>query len=85
MLSMVINEKLVDKKLIKILEAELCRQITSSDLTTSWEDLSIDSLGVIQLIREIEDEFILEIDINLFIKNIRNINQLIQYIEEQKQ
>ena len=68
------------KKIIENLE---CRALDDSDLLKTWEDLNIDSLGQVQLLRDVEDTFDLELDNNL-LDDIRSIDKLAEYLDFKK-
>jgi acyl carrier protein len=68
------------KKIIENLE---CRSLDDSDLSKTWDDLNIDSLSQVQLLREVEDTFSLELDINL-LDRVRSIDKLAEYLDFKK-
>jgi acyl carrier protein len=68
------------KKIIENLE---CRALDDSDLSKTWEDLNIDSLGQVQLLRDVEDTFSLELD-NDLLDNVNSINKLAEYLDFKK-
>jgi acyl carrier protein len=66
----------------KIVEDTLCQPINESDLTKSWADLDVDSLGLVQLIRDVEDEFKTELEYDVFTnKKVTSPADLISYLD----
>ena len=65
----------------QIVENIACRKLTDKDLDSSWIDLSLDSLSLVELLRDVEDEFKLELDYDIFTKeNVTTINSLSAYL-----
>jgi acyl carrier protein len=68
-------------KLKKIVESVVCREITDQELTASWAELDLDSLSLIELLNEVEDEFNLKLDYNIFSEyNVTDINSMAKYL-----
>lgn len=65
----------------QIVENVACRKLTDQDLDAVWSDLELDSLSLVELLRDIEDEFDLELDYEIFTKeNVTTVNSLSEYL-----
>jgi acyl carrier protein len=69
--------------LTKIIEHLECRSLVESDLSKKWEDLDLDSLSQVQLLRDVEDEFGIELENNL-LDSVHTINELAEYLDFKK-
>lgn len=50
---------------------------------TTWEEINADSLDLVEIVMSIEDEFQIEIDDDA-VSSMRNMGDLVAYIEEEK-
>ena len=71
------------KKIKAIVEETAYQKISDTDLTKSWKDLDIDSLGLVQLMRDVEDEFSIELDYDIF-KKVNSPSDLVVYLEQRQ-
>jgi acyl carrier protein len=68
-------------KLKPIVENIACRKLSEQDLDAPWEALELDSLSLVELLRDIEDDFNLELDYDIFSKNkITSVNSMANYL-----
>ena len=65
----------------KAIKKELGRDLGDISLTTTFEDMALDSLDVVQMIMAIEEAFDIEIDDD-DVDGLKTIGELVEYIEE---
>lgn len=70
-------------RLKTIVENELVRKLNDDETSSTWEELDLDSLSMVSILRDIEDDFAIEIEYSVF-KNhkINCINDFVAYIEK---
>jgi len=75
----------VKLELKSILEEILVKPITDAELDLSWDELDLDSLGIIELVMSVEDRFNTKIEYQVLSKNnIKTANQLADYLLSQQ-
>ena len=62
---------------------ELGRDLGTLTKDTSFEELALDSLDVVQMVMAIEEAFDIEIDDD-DVENLKTVGQLLDYIEARK-
>ena len=66
-----------------IVEKELVRNLENHEIESSWEELDLDSLSMISLLRDVEDEFNLNLEYNAFRDNkINCIRDFAEYVDK---
>ena len=65
------------------IKKELGRDLGTLTKDTSFEELALDSLDVVQMVMAIEEAFDIEIDDD-DVENLKTVGQLLDYIEERK-
>lgn len=65
------------------IKKELGRDLGTLTKDTSFEELALDSLDVVQMVMAIEEAFDIEIDDD-DVENLKTIGQLLDYIEARK-
>jgi acyl carrier protein len=69
------------QKLKIIFEKELVRTLEDQELNNTWEELDLDSLSMISVLRDVEDEFKIVLEYNIFKdQKINCINDLDKYL-----
>ena len=70
-------------RLKTIVENELVRKLNDNETSSTWEELDLDSLSMVSILRDIEDDFAIEIEYSVF-KNhkINSIDDFVAYIEK---
>jgi acyl carrier protein len=69
------------QKLKIIFEKELVRTLEDQELNNTWEELDLDSLSMISVLRDVEDEFKIVLEYNIFKDHkINCINDLDKYL-----
>lgn len=77
---------MIKKQVFECLEKVLNKPCLNVDITTSLEQLEIDSIAFIQFIVELEDIFNIEFDDEMLTKNaLGNLGDIISYIEKRKE
>lgn len=64
------------------IKKELGRDLGTLTKDTSFEELALDSLDVVQMVMAIEEAFDIEIDDD--VENLKTVGQLLDYIEARK-
>lgn len=73
-------------KLKTIVEKELVRSLENHEIESTWEELDLDSLSMVSLLRDIEDEFSLSLEYNIFKENkINCIREFADHIDKKIQ
>lgn len=67
----------------KAIKKELGRDFEDITPSTTFEDMALDSLDVVQMIMAIEEAFDVEIA-DEEVDNIKTVGQLLEYIEEKR-
>jgi acyl carrier protein len=71
------------QKLKIIFEKELVRTLEDQELNNTWEELDLDSLSMISVLRDVEDEFKIVLEYNIFKDHkINCINNLDAYLNK---
>jgi acyl carrier protein len=71
------------QKLKIIFEKELVRTLEEQELNNTWEELDLDSLSMISVLRDVEDEFKIVLEYNIFKDHkINCINNLNEYLNK---
>jgi acyl carrier protein len=71
------------QKLKIIFEKELVRTLEDHELNNTWEELDLDSLSMISVLRDVEDEFKIVLEYNIFKDHkINCINNLDAYLNK---
>jgi len=71
------------QKLKIIFENELGRTLEDQELNNTWEELDLDSLSMISVLRDVEDEFKIVLEYNIFKDHkINCINNLDAYLNK---
>ena len=71
------------QKLKIIFEKELVRTLEDQELNNTWEELDLDSLSMISVLRDVEDEFKIVLEYNIFKDHkINCINDLDAYLNK---
>ena len=65
------------------IKKELGRDLGTLTKDTSFEELALDSLDVVQMVMAIEEAFDIEIDDD-DVENLKTLGQLLDYIEARK-
>ncbi|MBQ3199965.1 MAG: acyl carrier protein [Firmicutes bacterium] len=65
----------------KAIKKELGRDFGDISLNTTFEDMALDSLDVVQMVMAIEEAFDIEIDDD-DVDGLKTIGDLVEYIEE---
>ena len=65
------------------IKKELGRDLGTLTKDTSFEELALDSLDVVQMVMAIEEAFDIEID-DADVENLKTVGQLLDYIEARK-
>ena len=65
------------------IKKELGRDLGTLTKDTSFEELALDSLDVVQIVMDIEEAFDIEIDDD-DVENLKTVGQLLDYIEARK-
>ncbi|MCI9044593.1 MAG: acyl carrier protein [Peptococcaceae bacterium] len=65
------------------IKKELGRDLGTLTKDTSFEELALDSLDVVQMVMAIEEAFDIEIDDD-DVENLKTVGQLLDYIEARK-
>ena len=65
------------------IKKELGRDLGTLTKDTSFEELALDSLDVVQMVMAIEEAFDIEIDDD-DVENLKTVGQLLAYIEARK-
>ena len=65
------------------IKKELDRDLGTLTKDTSFEELALDSLDVVQMVMAIEEAFDIEIDDD-DVENLKTVGQLLDYIEARK-
>ncbi len=65
------------------IKKELGRDLGTLTKDTSFEELALDSLDVVQMVMAIEEAFDIEIDDDN-VENLKTVGQLLDYIEARK-
>jgi len=71
---------MVFEKVKKIVVDQVGVEESEVTLTSTFEDLGVDSLGIFELIMALEEEFEIEIP-NEDAENIKNIGDAVKYIQ----
>lgn len=67
----------------RIIDNIILRKSTIEDLNKTWEDLEIDSLDLVEVLRDVEDEFVITLEYNIFKDNkILTANDLVNYLDK---
>jgi acyl carrier protein len=53
-------------RLKKLVENEIVRILEDHEIDSTWEQLDLDSLSMVSLLRDVEDEFSLNLEYNIF-------------------
>lgn len=72
---------MVFEKVKKIVVDQVGVEESEVTLTSTFDDLGVDSLGIFELIMALEEEFEIEIP-NEDAENIKNIGDAVKYIEK---
>lgn len=65
-----------------IVENEMARKLANNEIYSTWEELDLDSLSMLSILRDVEDEFTITVDYNIFKQHkISCINDFAEYIE----
>jgi acyl carrier protein len=68
-------------KLKSIVENIACKTLTEQELDAPWADLGLDSLSLVELLQNVEDEFNLTLDYNIFSQHkIATVNAMAKYL-----
>jgi acyl carrier protein len=68
-------------KLKPIVENVACKKLSDQDLDASWEELDLDSLSLVELLQDVEDEFNLRLDYNIFSQHkITTVRTMAKYL-----
>lgn len=70
---------MVFEKIKKVIVDQLGVEESEVELTTSFEDLGVDSLDLFQIIIELEEEFSIQIE---DAESIKTVEAAVKYIEE---
>ena len=71
------------QKLKIIFENEIGRKLEDQELNNTWEELDLDSLSMISVLRDVEDEFKIVLEYNIFKDHkINCINNLDAYLNK---
>ena len=71
------------QKLKIIFENEIGRKLEDQELNNTWEELDLDSLSMISVLRDVEDEFKIVLEYNIFKDHkITCINDFSEYIDK---
>jgi acyl carrier protein len=71
------------QKLKIIFENEVGRKLEDQELNNTWEELDLDSLSMISVLRDVEDEFKIVLEYNIFKDHkINCINNLDAYLNK---
>ncbi len=74
------GNKMTFEKVVKILvEAKEC-EADKVKLTSTWEELELDSLDTVELLMSIEDEFGVTIEMN---ENLKTVGDVVEAIDAQ--
>ena len=74
----------ITERVQRIIDDVIFNKTTAEDLDKTWEDLGIDSLDLIDVLRNVEDEFSITLEYNVFKDSkILTVNDLINYLEKQ--
>jgi acyl carrier protein len=69
-------------RLKTIVENETTRKLDDNEISSTWEELDLDSLSMISILRDIEDEFSITVEYKVFKDHkINCINDFAKYIE----
>ncbi len=79
---MQVAEDLVFHKICQMMQPHNVRDVTLTETTDITGDLQIDSVAVLDLIMEVEDEYGISFPMNL-LSEIRTIGDLVQAIHKQ--
>lgn len=67
------------EKVAKILAQYRDMEVDGISMETTFEDLGLDSLDMVDLVMALEDEFGIEIEVE---KNLRTVRDLVELIDE---
>ncbi|GLC29866.1 acyl carrier protein [Clostridium omnivorum] len=70
---------MVFEKIKKVIVDQLGVEESEVELTTSFEDLGVDSLDLFQIIIELEEEFSIQIE---DAESIKTVEDAVKYVEE---
>lgn len=71
------------QKLKIIVEKESARLLKETETSSTWEELDLDSLSMISILRDVEDEFNIVLEYNIFKDHkITCINDFSEYIDK---
>ena len=71
------------EKLKIIVEKESARSLEDDEISSTWEELDLDSLSMISVLRDVEDEFKIVLEYNIFKDHkINCINNLDAYLNK---
>ena len=69
-------------RLKTIVENETTRKLEDNEISSTWEELDLDSLSMISILRDIEDEFSITVEYKVFKDHkINCINDFAKCIE----
>lgn len=75
----------VTERVQSIIDNIILKKSTAEDLDKTWDELHIDSLDLIEILRDVEDEFVITLKYNIFKDNkILTVNDLINYLSKQQ-
>jgi acyl carrier protein len=71
------------EKLKIIVENESARSLDDNEISSTWEELDLDSLSMISILRDVEDEFNIVLEYNILKDHkITCINDFSEYIDK---
>ena len=75
----------VTERVQRIIDNIILRKSTAEDLDKTWDELQIDSLDLVEVLRDIEDEFVITLEYSIFKDNkILTVADLINYLSKQQ-
>jgi acyl carrier protein len=75
----------VTERVQRIIDNIILRKSTAEDLNKTWEELDIDSLDLVEVLRDVEDEFVITLEYSIFKDNkILTVTDLINYLNKQQ-
>ena len=75
----------VTERVQRIIDNIILRKSTTEDLDKTWDELHIDSLDLVEVLRDIEDEFVITLEYSIFKDNkILTVADLINYLSKQQ-
>ena len=75
----------VTERVQRVIDNIILRKSTVEDLDKTWDELEIDSLDLVEVLRDIEDEFVITLEYSIFKDNkILTVTDLINYLSKQQ-